>query len=84
MNDAQSYAYMPWASIDSIDRMIFCAMSPQVVSWAGIDTSEVYRNLPVSPACCPLQAYHDTHGRMIVDSRLQFGHRLAPEVAGRF
>ena len=69
---------MPWSSVDDILRLITpgCAM-------AGIDLQEYYRNIGVSPACWPLQCYRDAAGHLIVDSRLQFGHRMAPEVAMR-
>ena len=79
LNDAQSYLYLPWASIDSILQEVtpLCWM-------AGIDIQEYYRNFPVNPVCWPLQCYRDAEGQLIVDSRLQFGHRMAPEVAGRF
>lgn len=78
LNDQQSFWYVPWASIDDILSSVSpgCAM-------AGIDLQEYYRNIGVSPACWPLQCYTDASDRVIVDSRLQFGHRMAPEVAMR-
>lgn len=79
LNDRQSYLYMPWASIDDILRLVTpgCYM-------AGIDIQEYYRNFPVHPACWPLQCFRDAAGTVLLDSRLQFGHRMAPEVASRF
>lgn len=79
LNDRQSYLYMPWASVDDILR----AVTPGCYM-AGIDIQEYYRNFPVHPACWPLQCFRDAAGTVLVDSRLQFGHRMAPEVASRF
>lgn len=66
LNDMQTCAYTPWASIDDILRHVTpgCFL-------AGVDISEYYRNFPVNPLCWPLQRYADAQGRVIIDSRLQ-------------
>lgn len=78
LNDSQSYLYLPWASIDHILQHV----SPGCYM-AGIDIKEYYRNFGVDPACWPLQCFALGSGMVMIDSRLQFGHRMAPEVASR-
>ena len=78
LNDCQTYLYSPWASVDSILMHV-----TQDCALAGIDIQEYYRNIGVNPTCWPLQSYAGADGTVYVDSRLQFGHRMAPEVAMR-
>lgn len=75
LNNHQSFLHMPWASIDQVLQKV----TPKCYM-AGIDIKEYYRNFGVGPVCWPLQSYASADGMVIIDSRLQFGHRLVLKV----
>jgi len=78
VNDNEVYVRYTWDSLDSALRFLV----PHVFM-ARLDISAYYRHFMVHPAHWLLQGFV-WDGVPYVDSRVQFGLRLAPELAHRF
>ena len=78
VNDLETYVSYSW---DSLERVLpfFC---PRVLL-ARLDIEAYYRHFLIHPSQWELQGF-EFGGQYYVDSRLQFGVRLAPELAHRF
>jgi hypothetical protein len=78
VNDTERYLKCSWDSLES--ALLFFV--PHVYM-ARLDISAYYRHFMVHPSQWDLQGF-EFGGQFYVDSRLQFGLRLAPELAHRF
>eukprot|EP00775_Hariotina_reticulata_P015336 gene15336-biopygen14581 len=78
VNDHEVYVRYSWDSLD--DALQFVV--PHVFM-ARLDVSAYYRHFMVHPSQWDLQGF-EFGGAFYVDSRVQFGLRLAPELAHRF
>lgn len=78
VNDHEVYVRYTWDSLDSALRFLV----PEVFM-ARLDISAYYRHFMVHPSHWVLQGFV-WDGVPYVDSRVQFGLRLAPELAHRF
>jgi len=78
VNDHEVYMRCSWDSLESALQFLV----PHVYM-ARLDVSAYYRHFMVHPSQWDLQGF-EFAGRFYVDSRVQFGLRLAPELAHRF
>ena len=78
VNDHETYVRYTWDSLDSAVRYLV----PHAFM-ARLDISAYYRHFMVHPSHWELQGFV-WDGVAYVDSRVQFGLRLAPELAHRF
>jgi hypothetical protein len=78
INDHEVYVRYTWDSLDQAVRYL----APHAFM-ARLDISAYYRHFMVHPSQWELQGF-EWGGQYYVDSRVQFGLRLAPELAHRF
>jgi hypothetical protein len=78
VNDLETYVSYSWDSLESVLPFF----SPRVYM-ARLDIEAYYRHFLIHPSQWDLQGF-EFSGQYYVDSRLQFGERLAPELAHRF
>lgn len=78
VNEHEVYVRYTWDSLDLALRYLV----PHVFM-ARLDISSYYRHFMVHPSHWELQGF-EWDGSWFVDSRVQFGLRLAPELAHRF
>ena len=78
VNDFEMYMAYSWDSLET--ALPFLA--PRVFM-ARLDIEAYYRHFFIHPSQWDLQGF-EFNGQHYVDSRLQFGERLAPELAHRF
>ena len=78
VNDMEMYVSYAWDTLESVLPLF----APRVFM-ARLDIEACYRHFFIHPSQWDLQGF-EFAGQYYVDSRLQFGERLAPELAHRF